>query len=41
MASKGSSIGKLSHQGVELFERIRRIRRFGLVGGSASHLYEN
>ena len=26
----------LSHQGVELFDRIRRIRRCGLVGGNVS-----
>jgi hypothetical protein len=26
----------LSHQGVELFEKIRRIRRCGLSGGSES-----
>ena len=26
----------LINQGVELFERIRRIRRYGLVGGSVS-----
>jgi hypothetical protein len=26
----------LSHQGVELFDRIRRIRRCGLVGGNMS-----
>ena len=23
-----------SHQGVELFERIRRIRKYGLIGGN-------
>ena len=32
----GSYIGMLSHQGVELFDRIKRIRRCGLVGGSVS-----
>ena len=26
----------LSHQGVALFEKIKRIRRCGLVGGSVS-----
>jgi hypothetical protein len=25
-----------SHQGVELFERVRKMRRHGLVGGSVS-----
>jgi hypothetical protein len=30
----------LSHQGVALFERIRRIRRCGLVGGSVSLGFE-
>jgi hypothetical protein len=28
---------KFSHQGVELFARIKRIRRHGLAGGSVSY----
>ena len=34
MAPIGSCIQMPSHQGEELFERIRRIRIHGLVGGS-------
>jgi hypothetical protein len=31
----------LSHQGVELMDRIKRIRRCGLVEGSVSQEFQN
>lgn len=34
MAPIGSDIRMLSHQEVEFFERVRRVRRCTLVGGS-------
>lgn len=36
MTPIGSYIRMLSHLGIELFERLRRIRRCGLLGGSVS-----
>lgn len=36
MAPIGAHSLMLIRQGVELFERIRRIRRYGFVGGNVS-----